>query len=128
MTSNARRILVGVAAAAAMAAPSAQASTPAGYMSAPKQDLRNPDQQAPAPKATPSSSAAPGLKHGGDLRYELGTSSLAGTTSPPPAPAVHPQPASGGFDWLSATIGAIAAAGLALASWTALGMRRTARA
>jgi hypothetical protein len=114
MRSKARRMLVGIAAAVMIAAPAAQAMPIDGA-----QDGR-PDHMGP------SSSVASGLQYR-DLRSGLRTSSLAGTTSPPP-PAIRPAPTSGGFDWLSAAIGAIGAAGLALASWTALGMRRTARA
>ena len=99
-------------------------------MSAPalaQQDLRSPDTRDAAIAATHKQDLrSPDARDAADLRRYLGTSSLAGTTSP--RPAVRPVPASGGFDWLSAAIGAIAAAGLALVSWTAAGMRRTADA
>jgi hypothetical protein len=101
-----------------------------------KQDLRPPDARDAARTrqiarqmrvfAATSQSPPRGRRAVVDLRRYLGTSSLAGTTSP--RTAVRPVPASGGFDWLSAAIGAIAAAGLALVSWTAVGRRRTAHA
>jgi hypothetical protein len=95
----------------------------------PQQDLRSPDTRDAAIAATHKQDLrSPDARDAADLRRYLGTSSLAGTTSPPERPAVQPVQASGGFDWLSAAIGAIAAAGLALASWMALGMRRTVRA
>jgi hypothetical protein len=103
-----------------------------------KQDLRSPDARDAARTSeiarqirrfaatSQSPAAARGRRAVVDLRRSLGTSSLAGTASP--RTSVQPLPASGGFDWLSAAIGAIAAAGLALASWTAVGTRRTAHA
>jgi hypothetical protein len=115
MRRKAHRTLVGIAAAVMIAAPAAQAMPIDAVQNSRPAQMR------------PSSSAATGLEYG-DLRRELGTSSLAGTTSPPPRPAIEPAPASGGFDWLAVAIGAIVAAALALASWTALGIRRTARA
>jgi hypothetical protein len=108
--------LVSAAVVAAMAAPAAPAM-PLG--SGPNQRLAD---VAPPPSSIAQSAG----KEYRDLRGELGTSSLAGTTSP--RPAIEPAPASGGFDGLSAAIGGLVAAALALASWTALGTRRTARA
>ena len=106
MSSKACRTLVAVAVAAAVtiAAPAAQAK-PIDAV-----------QDRPAP------SAAPGVQYG-DLRRDAQTSSLADTTSS--KPAVEPAPASGRFDWPSAAIGAFVATGLALLSWTAVGMRRS---
>jgi hypothetical protein len=99
-------------------------------MSAPalaQQDLRSPDTRDAATAATHKQDLrSPDARDAGDLRRYLGTSSLAGTASPPSAD--ESVPASSGFDWLSAAIGAIAAAGLALVSFTAVRMRRTVRA
>jgi hypothetical protein len=112
MTSKARRTLVGVSAALMIAAPAAQAM--------PVDSAQN---------GRPAHIAAATTPHGveyGDLRGQLGTSRLAGTTAP--RPASEPAPASSGFDWTSGGIGVLVAAALALATWTALGTRRTARA
>ena len=113
MHSKARRTLVGVTAALMIAAPAAQAM-----------QIDSPQSARPAHVA-PASTTSQGMEYG-DLRRELGTSSLAGTTSPRPAP--EPAPASSGFDWTSGGVGLLVAAALALATWTALGTRRTARA
>lgn len=113
MHSKARRTLVGVTAALMIAAPAAQAM--------PVDSAQN---GRPAHIA-PASTTPYGMEYG-DLRAQLGTSSLAGTTAPRPAP--EPAPVSSGFDWTSGGIGVLVAAALALAAWTALGTRRTARA
>ncbi len=113
MHSKARRTLVGVTAALMIAAPAAQAM--------PVDSARN---GRPAHLA-PASTTPHGMEYGA-LRAHLATSSLAGTTSPRPGP--EPAPTSSGFDWTSGGIGVLVAAALALAAWTALGTRRTARA
>lgn len=113
MTSKARRTLVSVTAALMIAAPAAQAM--------PVDSAQN---GRPAHLA-PASTTPHGMEYG-DLRGQLSTSSVAATTAP--RPASQPAPASSGFDWTSGGIGVLVAAALALATWTALGTRRTARA
>jgi hypothetical protein len=107
-------------------------------MSAPalaQQDLRSPDTRDAAIAATTKQDlrgpdardAARASQIAREMRRFAATSRPADTTSPPSA--AQPVPASsGGFDWLSAAIGAIAVAGLALASRKAVGTRRTAHA
>jgi hypothetical protein len=116
MRSTARKTLMAVTATFMLAAPAAQAMPiDTGRM--------NP----PTHTKSLFSATQSGLEHG-DLRSSLHTSSLAGTTSPRTAIRPAPAPASGGFDWLSAGFGAVAATALVLLSRAALGMRRIARA
>ena len=112
MNSKARTTLLGVTAALMIAAPAAQAMP-----------IDSAQHGRPAHVAA-ASTTSQGLEYG-DLRGQARTSSLAGTTSPPSAP--EPTRAPSGFDWTSGGIGLLVAAALALATWTAAGMRRTAR-
>jgi hypothetical protein len=68
----------------------------------------------------PSSIAASAAKDYAILR---GCQAQAVAATVAPAPAAETSPPAG-FDWVSATIGAVVAAGLSLVFATALGMRR----
>ena len=116
MSSKARRTLAGVTAAVMIAAPAAQAR-PIDYV--------QPGRSAHVAPPPSSIAQSAGIEYG-DLRAQTPD---AGRTRPVESPPiVETRSAQGGFDWTSAGIGAAIAAGLALVSWTALGMRRTARA
>jgi hypothetical protein len=116
MSSKAYRTLVGIAAAVMIAAPAAQARPIDAVQTGGSAHV------APPPSSTTQSA---GMEYG-DLRAQ--SAAPGNTRAVETRPAVVTESASGGLDWTSAAIGAIVAAGLALASWTALGLRRTARA
>ena len=108
MSSKARRTLVGVAAVVAIAAPAAHA--------------RPSDSGQPVHSAHVATGSL-GMEYG-DLRVPEAQPQTGGHES-----TAESQPvasASGGFDWMSAAIGAVVTAGLALVSLVAVGVRRPA--
>jgi hypothetical protein len=111
MSTKARRALVGAAAVVAVAAPAAQARPTEGGQPV-----------VPAHVATGSV----GMEYG-DLRVPRAQDQRGGRASTVKSrPVVQPVSAPGGFDWMSAAIGAVVTAGLGLVSLVAVGVRRPA--
>jgi hypothetical protein len=105
--------LAAVAAAGALAAPAVQARPlDAGR---PHADVASP----------PSSIAAPAGREYQEVR--MAARQDQDTTPVQPRVPVESVPAPGGFDWLSAGIGAVVASSLALLAWAAAGIRRPVR-
>jgi hypothetical protein len=109
MSTKARRTLVGVAAVVAIAAPAAQA--------------RPSDSAAPVGPAHAATGSV-GMEYG-DLRVPRAQDQTRGPTSTAKSRPVA-QAVPGGFDWMSAAIGAVVTAVLGLVSLVAVGVRRPA--
>ena len=111
MSTKARRTLVGVAAVVAIAAPAAQA---------------RPSDSAEPVRPAHVATGSVGMEYG-DLRVSRAQDKTRGHTSTVKSrPVAQPVSAPGGFDWMSAAIGAVVTAGLGLVSLAAVGVHRPA--
>jgi hypothetical protein len=117
MSPKARRTLAGVTAAVMIAAPAAQARPI---------DSVQPGRAAHVAPPPSSIAQSVGMEYG-DLRAQNPAPGNTGAVESRPIVETASAPG-GGLDWTSVAIGAAVAAGLALVSWTAFGLRRTARA
>jgi hypothetical protein len=117
MSSKSHRTLAGVAAAIMIAAPAASAR--------PIDDPAQTAHSAHVPPPPSSIARSVGMEYG-ELRAQNPGAGDARAVET--RPIVETATVQGGFDWVSAGIGAAVAIALAFVSWTALGLRRTARA